>query len=139
MAPCRPVPVARGARDAARRGHAPEWSTPNGIRSEGAGWCGPIIMPAKHLQPMRVGQKVDEAGPGCAQFDDSVPVARSPDATSPCAPERIIDLHPTVLWCVDRFGKTPTFPGNFLYGRVKNCRKLNVSLVFLSTRCGSVI
>lgn len=49
------------------------------------------------------------------------------------------DLRVTVWWCVGRFPKTPSFPGNFLYGRLKNCLRLNVSLVFLSTRCASVI
>lgn len=84
------LPVARRTRGAARRAHAPEWSPPAGIRWEGAGWCGPIIKPAKHLQPTRVGQTLTEAGPGCAQIDDSTPPPRSPDATSPCAPERIL-------------------------------------------------
>jgi hypothetical protein len=135
----RPLPVGRRTRGAARRAHAAEWSTPAGIRWEGAGWCGPIIKPATHLQPTRVGQTLTEAGPGCARIDGLGPTAPVTGYdTFVCAGDDI-DQGPTVRWCVDRFRKAPTFPGNFLYGRQKNCHKLNVSLVFLSTRCASVI
>jgi hypothetical protein len=88
--PCR-------SRGAARRAHAPEWSTLADTRWEGSGWCGPIIKPAKHLQPTRVGQTSTETGPGCARIDDSTPPPRSPDTTSPCGPERI-------LTCVQQCG-----------------------------------
>jgi len=135
VAPGRP----RRSRGATRRAYPPEWPTPARTRWKDTGWFGPNSKPEKHLQPTRIGQKFTEGSAGLRSDPRLGPTVPGTGHETSVYDSEDIDLGPTAWWCVDRFGKTPSFPGNFLYRRLKNCLKLNVSLVFLSTRCASVI